>query len=101
MKYYDRASCGMSSQVLAVRAHRRNEAYPALRAEGHELCLDLLAFRVVFPLELGAPEELVVLGIAVLRLPSTHAVSVAPNNIDAQRKMATDRTWLVWGFCAL
>ena len=52
-----------------MRAHMRNEAYPALRAEGHEMCLDLLALRVVLPLELGAPEELVVLGIAVLSLP--------------------------------
>ena len=44
-------------------------AYPHLRAEGKEVRLDLLASRVILTLELGAPEELVVLCIAMLGLP--------------------------------
>ena len=44
-------------------------AYPHLRAEGKEVRLDLLASRVILALKLGAPEELVVLCIAMLGLP--------------------------------
>ena len=60
-------------------------AYPHLRAEGKEVRLDLLASRVILALKLGAPEELVVLCIAMLGLPH--------NKHHQLQRQAPCKTW--------